>query len=41
VSEEQVVASKELERREAEYAEFPGLAAFIHSCGEPCKLVME
>jgi hypothetical protein len=41
VSEEQVVASKELERREAEYAEFPGLAAFIQSCGEPCKLVME
>jgi hypothetical protein len=41
VSEEQVVASKELERREAEYAEFPGLAAFIQSCGEPCRMVME
>jgi hypothetical protein len=41
VSEEQVVASKELARREAEYAEFPGLAAFIKSCGEPCRMVME
>ena len=41
VSEEQVVASKELARREAEYAEFPGLAAFIQSCGEPCRMVME
>jgi hypothetical protein len=41
VSEEQVVASKELERREAEYAEFPGLASFIQSCGEPCRMVME
>ena len=41
VSEEQVVASKELERRKAEYAEFPGLAAFIQSCGEPCRMVME
>jgi len=41
VSEEQVVASKELERREAEYAEFPGLAAFIKSCGEPCRMVVE
>jgi len=41
VSEEQVVASKELERREADYAEFPGLAAFIQSCGEPCRMVME
>jgi hypothetical protein len=41
VSEEQVAASKELERREAEYAEFPGLAAFIQSCGEPCRMVME
>jgi hypothetical protein len=33
--------SEELARREAEYAEFPGLAAFIHSCGEPCRMVME
>lgn len=41
VSEEQVVASKELARREAEYAEFPGLATFINSCGEPCRMVME
>jgi hypothetical protein len=41
VSEEQVSASKELERREAEYAEFPGLAAFIQACGEPCRMVME
>jgi hypothetical protein len=41
VSEEQVVASKELARREHEYAEFPGLAAFINSCGEPCRMVME
>jgi hypothetical protein len=41
VSEEQVVASKELARREADYAEFPGLAAFIQSCGEPCRMVME
>jgi len=41
VSEEQVAASKELERREAEYAEFPGMAAFIQSCGEPCRMVME
>jgi len=41
VSEEQVVASKELARREAEYAEFPGLAAFIQSCGEPCRMAME
>ena len=24
-----------------EYAEFPGLAAFIKQCGEPCKMVME
>jgi len=41
VSEEQVVASKELARREAEYAQFPGMAAFIQSCGEPCRMVME
>jgi hypothetical protein len=41
VSEEQVSASKELARREDEYAEFPGLAAFIQSCGEPCRMVME
>jgi hypothetical protein len=41
VSEEQVVASKDLARREAEYAQFPGLAAFIQSCGEPCQMVME
>ena len=41
VSEEEVVASKELARREAEYAEYPGLANFIQQCGEPCKLVME
>jgi hypothetical protein len=41
VSEEQVVASKELARRETEYAEFPGMAAFIQSCGEPCRMVME
>jgi hypothetical protein len=33
--------SEELARREAEYAEFPGLAAFINSCGEPCRMVME
>jgi surface antigen len=32
---------KEDARREAEYAEFPGLAAFIKSCGEPCRMVME
>ena len=38
VSEEQVVASKELASREAE---FPGLDAFIKSCGEPCRMVME
>jgi hypothetical protein len=37
----QVAASKELARRETEYAEFPGLAAFIQSCGEPCRMVME
>lgn len=24
-----------------EYSEFPGLAAFIKQCGEPCKMVME
>lgn len=28
-------------RREAEYSAFPGLAAFIKSCGEPCRMVME
>jgi len=28
-------------RRETEYAEFPGLATFIKSCGEPCRMVME
>ena len=33
--------AKEDARREAEYAEFPGLAAFIKSCGEPCRMVME
>jgi hypothetical protein len=33
--------AKEDARREAEYAEFPGLAAFINSCGEPCRMVME
>jgi hypothetical protein len=32
---------KEDARREAEYAEFPGLATFIKSCGEPCRMVME
>jgi hypothetical protein len=37
----QVAASKEDARREAEYAEFPGLAAFIKACGEPCRMVME
>ena len=33
--------AKEDARREAEYAEFPGLATFIKSCGEPCRMVME
>ena len=33
--------SKEDARREAEYANFPGLAAFIKKCGEPCKLTMD
>ena len=33
--------AKEDARREAEYAEFPGMAAFIKSCGEPCRMVME
>lgn len=28
-------------RREAEYSQYPGLAAFIKSCGEPCKMTME
>ena len=29
------------ETHEEEYSEFPGLAAFIKQCGEPCKMVME
>ena len=28
-------------RREAEYSQYPGLAAFIKFCGEPCKMTME
>jgi hypothetical protein len=28
-------------RREAEYSQYPGLAAFIKLCGEPCKMTME
>lgn len=39
--EEVAAEAKEDARREADYSEFPGLAAFIKSCGEPCKLVME
>lgn len=29
------------ETHDEEYSEFPGLAAFIKQCGEPCKMVME
>lgn len=35
------ITVKEVSLTADEYAEFPGLAAFIKSCGEPCKLVME
>ena len=28
-------------RREAEYSQYPGLAAFIKMCGEPCKMTMD
>jgi hypothetical protein len=28
-------------RREAEYSQYPGLAAFIKLCGEPCKMTMD
>lgn len=27
--------------RESEYSQYPGLAAFINLCGEPCKMTME
>lgn len=33
--------AKEDARREAEYSQYPGLAAFIKLCGEPCKMTME
>ena len=33
--------AKEDARREAEYSQYPGLAAFIKFCGEPCKMTME
>ena len=33
--------AKEDARRESEYSQYPGLAAFIKSCGEPCRLVMD
>ena len=39
--EEAEAASKEDARREAEYSQYPGLAAFIKLCGEPCRMVME
>jgi hypothetical protein len=35
------ITIKEVSLTADEYSEFPGLAAFIKSCGEPCKLVME
>lgn len=38
---EEEAEAKEDARREAEYAQYPGLAAFIKSCGEPCRMVME
>jgi hypothetical protein len=34
-------AAKEDARREAEYSQYPGLAAFIKLCGEPCKMTMD
>ena len=33
--------AKEDARREAEYSQYPGLAAFIKLCGEPCKMTMD
>jgi hypothetical protein len=39
--EKEKAAAAEDARREAEYSLFPGLAAFIKSCGEPCKMTMD
>jgi hypothetical protein len=39
--EEKAAVAAEDARREAEYSLFPGLAAFIKSCGEPCKMTMD
>ena len=39
--EEAAAEAKEDARREAEYSQYPGLAAFIKLCGEPCKMTME
>jgi len=39
--EEKAAQATEEARREAEYSLFPGLAAFIKSCGEPCKMTMD
>ena len=39
--EEAEAEAKEDARREAEYSQYPGLAAFIKLCGEPCKMTME
>ena len=39
--EEAEAEAKEDARRDAEYSQYPGLAAFIKLCGEPCKMTME
>jgi hypothetical protein len=39
--EEKAAVAAEDTRREAEYSLVPGLAAFIKSCGEPCKMTMD
>ena len=38
---EAAAEAKEDARRDAEYSQYPGLAAFIKLCGEPCKMTME
>ena len=37
----EAAAAAEDARREAEYSQYPGLAAFIKMCGEPCKMTMD
>ena len=39
--EEKAAEAAEDARREAEYSQYPGLAAFIKLCGEPCKMTMD